>query len=189
MDQQVRVPDIGGISDVEIVEILVKPGDSIGKDQSLITLESDKAAMEVPSPAAGTIKKLNVSIGDRVSEGADILVLDIVQNPELADQSIEIETVEVPEQATAQSPELPDPTTEAAPSERQPEKPVHSNHVNTGVTIPKHASPSVRRFARELGADLAGVNGTGRKGRILRDDVKARKIDLRRIIETRQTSS
>lgn len=172
MDQQVRVPDIGGVSDVEIVEILVKPGDSIGKDQSLITLESDKAAMEVPSPAAGTIKKLNVSIGDRVSEGSDILVLDIVQTPKPADQSTEIETSEAPEQPIVQPLEMPESTPES-PSERQPEIPVRSNHARTDRTIPKHASPSVRRFARELGADLSGVKGTGRKGRILRDDVKA----------------
>ena len=173
MDQQIRVPDIGGVADVEIVEILVKPGERIEKEQSLITLESDKAAMEVPAPLAGTVTKLNVSIGDRVSEGASILLLD-VDDSESKDQPIQAESQEEQEPQNDQPavvPESPSVSISQDVSETSPSVPMNNVGVDDFLVI--HASPSVRRFARELGADLSGVNGTGRKGRILRDDVKS----------------
>ncbi len=174
MDQQVVVPDIGGIADVEIVEILVKPGESIEKEQSLITLESDKAAMEVPAPMAGTIKKLNVSIGDRVSEGASILLLNIADDTEPKDQTIHTESQKEQKTPDVQPTEVPEPETVSTSDNLTgalQSLPVKTAGFDDLYAI--HASPSVRRFARELGADLSGVTGTGRKGRILRDDVQS----------------
>ncbi|MFN2643944.1 MAG: dihydrolipoyllysine-residue acetyltransferase [Burkholderiales bacterium] len=155
--QTVAVPDIGDFKDVEVIEVLVKPGDRVVKEQSLITLESDKATMEIPSPAAGVVKDLKVKTGDKISQGAPILVL------EATEQRAEprAEPSEAP-QAAASPPSAPAPrpaTTEPRESAAPGTKP--------------HASPSVRKFARELGVELAQLQGTGPKGRILHSDVQA----------------
>jgi pyruvate dehydrogenase E2 component (dihydrolipoamide acetyltransferase) len=153
----VPVPDIGDFKEVEVIEVLVKPGDAVTKEQSLITLESDKATMEIPSPGAGVVKELKVKVGDKVSKGAAILILDSKDAPK----------AEAPKAAPAAAPAAipaptPAPTTRPVPREPREET----------VTKP-HASPSVRKFARELGVDLSKVQGSGPKGRVLHTDVQA----------------
>jgi pyruvate dehydrogenase E2 component (dihydrolipoamide acetyltransferase) len=145
---EVTVPDIGDFADIPVIEIMVKPGDVVQKDAPLVVLESDKATLDVPSPQSGIIKELKVAIGNRVSFGSTIVILDI-------DSSASVATPAPPPQATR--PELAK-ATEA--QERQP-----------GVRPPR-ASPSVRRFGRELGVDLTVVTGTGPSGRILKADLQ-----------------
>ncbi|HEX6412337.1 MAG TPA: dihydrolipoyllysine-residue acetyltransferase [Burkholderiales bacterium] len=152
---QVVVPDIGDFKEVEVIEVLVKPGDAVTKEQSLITLESDKATMEIPSPAAGVVKELKIKVGDRVSKGAPILVLD---SKDAATAKPTAPPVAKPQQAPKPVAAAP----AAAPREEAP---------SSGAK--PHASPSVRKFARELGVDLSRVQGSGPKGRILHTDVQA----------------
>jgi pyruvate dehydrogenase E2 component (dihydrolipoamide acetyltransferase) len=155
----VKVPDIGDFKDVEVIEILVKPGDRVTKEQSLITVESDKASMEIPSPADGVVQSLRVSLGDKVSEGSPILVLAAADGG--AAPAAAPAAASTP--AAAPTPKTADFATEMA------ERPVVAVE-DTGVK--PHASPSVRKFARELGVDLALVRGTGPKNRITADDVR-----------------
>jgi pyruvate dehydrogenase E2 component (dihydrolipoamide acetyltransferase) len=157
MTKDVNVPDIGDFSDVPVVTILVSVGDTIAEEDPLIELESDKATMEVPSPAAGKVKEIKLSEGDKVSEGSLILTLeDEGSGGGDADEkpADEAPKSEAPAPAAA-------PTAAPAPT---------AAVTDAGFGKP-HASPSVRAFARQLGIDLARVNGTGRKGRILREDV------------------
>jgi pyruvate dehydrogenase E2 component (dihydrolipoamide acetyltransferase) len=155
----VEVPDIGDFKDVEVIEVLVKPGDSVGKEQSLITLESDKATMEIPSPAAGVVKDLKVKVGDRISKGAAILLLESSDRG-----SAKAPAAPSPAAAPAAKASSPAPKPVPAPVAPAPEP-------SSGAK--PHASPSVRKFARELGVDLARVQGSGPKGRILHTDVQA----------------
>jgi pyruvate dehydrogenase E2 component (dihydrolipoamide acetyltransferase) len=153
----VPVPDIGDFKDVEVIEVLVKPGDSVSKEQSLITLESDKATMEIPSPSAGVVKELKIKVGDKVSKGAPILVLASGDG------------------AKAEAPKAskPSPAPAAVPSPQHAAKAEPARLAAQEETGEKpHASPSVRKFARELGVDLRVVRGSGPKGRILHTDVQ-----------------
>ena len=162
----VKVPDIGDFKDVEVIEVLVKPGDSVAKEQSLITLESDKATMEIPSPEAGVVKELKIKLGDKVSEGAAILVLAAHAGTAIAEAPAQRAKAEVvPESRPAVAEPPPEPAAPAGrPVPREPRE----------ETVSKaHASPSVRKFARELGVDLARVTGSGPKGRVLHVDVQA----------------
>jgi pyruvate dehydrogenase E2 component (dihydrolipoamide acetyltransferase) len=163
--QTVAVPDIGDFKEVEVIEVLVKPGDAIAKEQSLITLESDKATMEIPSPDGGVVKELKVKVGDKVAKGSPILVLESSAGaaPAPARQEPKPEPKAAPAQAAAVPP--PVPAAEAAP------RPVPREPREELKTKP-HASPSVRKFSRELGVDLARVPGSGPKGRILHSDVQ-----------------
>jgi pyruvate dehydrogenase E2 component (dihydrolipoamide acetyltransferase) len=151
----VEVPDIGDFKDVEVIEVLVKPGDSVAKEQSLIALESDKATMEIPSPAAGVVKDLKVKVGDKVSKGAAILLL------EASEKSVQEKAKAIP----AAAPKAPAPAPKPASAAPVPQE------APSGAK--PHASPSVRKFARELGVDLTRVQGSGPKGRILHTDVQA----------------
>jgi len=155
MTQDVHVPDIGDFTDVPVVTVLVSVGDIVAEEDPLIELESDKATMEVPSPAAGTIKEIKVSEGDTVSEGSLIMVLDSAGS------------------GGGGAPEAKAPATAApaAPAAAAPDAPAPAPAVTDAGFGKIHASPSVRAFARQLGIDLAKVNGSGRKGRILREDV------------------
>jgi len=157
---EVKVPDIGDFKDVEVIEVLVRPGDKVVKEQSLITVESDKASMEIPSPADGVVQSLRVSLGDKVSEGSPILVLTSAGGAAAPAPAPSAAAAAAPAQAT---PKTADFATEMA------ERPVVAVE-DTGVK--PHASPSVRKFARELGVDLALVRGTGPKNRITADDVR-----------------
>src|SRR5688572_2837716 len=159
----VPVPDIGDFKEVEVIEVLVKPGDTVTKEQSLITLESDKATMEIPSPAAGVVKEVRIKVGDKVAKGAAILVLESQGAPKEAPKAARPAPAAAPAAAAAPIPApTPAPSTRPVPREPRDE------------TVAKpHASPSVRKFARELGVDLSRVQGSGPKGRILHADVQA----------------
>jgi pyruvate dehydrogenase E2 component (dihydrolipoyllysine-residue acetyltransferase) len=154
--REVAVPDIGDFKDVEVIEILVKRGDRVAKDQSLVTLESDKATMEIPSPAAGVIGEIRIKVGDKVSKGSPVLSLS----------DSEAEGAQAPA-ATPKPASPPMPRATARPEPVPYEPPAESGGFKA------HASPSVRKFARELGVDLAKVRGSGAKGRVTREDVQA----------------
>jgi pyruvate dehydrogenase E2 component (dihydrolipoamide acetyltransferase) len=162
--KQVQVPDIGDFKEVEVIEILVKPGDTVAKEQSLISLESDKATMEIPSPDAGVVKEVKIKVGDKVSQGALILILE-----EAAASGSSTDRPSAPPEpvraSAAPSPSAPTPVAaRAAPLPAEPRE--------AAGTLP-HASPSIRKFARELGVDLTRVQGSGPKGRILQEDVQS----------------
>jgi pyruvate dehydrogenase E2 component (dihydrolipoamide acetyltransferase) len=160
----VPVPDIGDFKDVEVIEVLVKPGDIVEKEQSLITLESDKATMEIPAPGAGVVKELRVKVGDKISQGAPILVLEAAGDAQAAADEARAE--EAPKPAPRQS------ASRQSAAEAPKPPPVPRAPQEEASTKP-HASPSVRKFARELGVDLAQVRGSAPKGRILHADVQA----------------
>jgi pyruvate dehydrogenase E2 component (dihydrolipoamide acetyltransferase) len=155
----VKVPDIGDFKEVAIIEVLVKPGDTVTAEQSLITVESDKATMEIPSPSAGKVAELKIKVGDKVSEGSPILVLG-AQGGDAAPASAPAPARPVAEPAPALDATMPP----RPPVPKEPQEALHAK---------PHASPSVRKFARELGVDLARVKGSGPKSRILHADVQA----------------
>ena len=155
----VPVPDIGDFKEVEVIEVLVKPGDSVVKEQSLITLESDKATMEIPSPDDGVVKELKVKVGDKVGKGSPILLLASTSSAA---------TAAAPDPAPASAPSKP---VSAAPTPTPRAAPKPAPEPESGAK--PHASPSVRKFARELGVELSQVQGSGPKGRILHTDVQA----------------
>jgi pyruvate dehydrogenase E2 component (dihydrolipoamide acetyltransferase) len=164
--RRVEVPDIGDFKSVDVIEILVKPGDTVAVEQSLVTLESDKATMEVPSPAAGRVKEILLKVGDKVSQGSPILVLEEAGGAQ-ARPAAPASQAAAP--APAARPEAA-PAPAAAPS-RPP--PVPAEPAAEAGGAKPHASPSVRKFARELGVDLSRVPGSGPKNRILQSDVLA----------------
>jgi pyruvate dehydrogenase E2 component (dihydrolipoamide acetyltransferase) len=156
----VLVPDIGDFTDVPIIEILVSPGDTIAQEDPLVTLESDKATMDVPSPLEGVVQEIKVSVGDTVSEGTLLLT---VTAPDEAEEEQAKESLAEP------AAEEPAPAEET--SDEPPAAPAVASEPETAA--PPYASPGTRRLARELGVDLALVTGSGRKGRITGDDVRA----------------
>jgi len=165
---EVTVPDIGDFSDVEVIEVLVKAGDVVAPEDPLIALESDKATMEVPSPAAGTVHELKVAVGDRVSEGALILLLEpAAESP--SSESVPSSSESAPSPPPP-SPPLPEPSPPAA--ESQPSLSPSTPPPSPSAPAAAHASPAVHRFARELGADLSDVAGSGPHQRVLEEDVK-----------------
>ncbi|WP_087688096.1 dihydrolipoyllysine-residue acetyltransferase [Pandoraea sp. PE-S2R-1] len=156
----VKVPDIGGYDDVPVIEVLVKVGDTVTAEQSLVTLESDKASMDVPSPAAGVVKEIKVNVGDKVSEGSLIVVLEgAAAAPAKAAAAPAPAPQAAPAPAAPAAP-APAPAAAAAPAPQSGGQPI------------SHASPSVRKFARELGVEVTQVKGTGPKGRVTVDDVR-----------------
>ena len=161
--QEVKVPDIGDFKDVEIIEVNVAPGDQVHEEDPLVTLESDKASMEVPSPLAGKVKEVKVKSGDRVSEGDLIVVMEAGE----AKSKVEPPSPEGVQESDSHPIEAPK-EEPGAPAEAAT-KPDGEAKDFAGV----HASPSVRRLARELGVDLGQIRGSGEKGRITKDDVKA----------------
>lgn len=178
---EVKVPDIGDFKDIPVIEILVKVGDTIKKEDSLVSLESDKATMEVPSSAAGVVKEIKVAIGDKVSEGHVVVIVDAQASA----------AASAPASAAAAPAATPAPAPSAAPAAKVPETaistgvskayapntaPVLASQASSSVgNVPHHvhASPSIRKLAREFGVDLAKVKGSGNKGRITEEDVKA----------------
>jgi len=201
-DIEVKVPDIGDFSDIPVIEVFVKPGDTVKADDSLVTLESDKATMDVPSPSAGVVKELKVKPGDKVSEGRVIVTLaqDAAppEKPPAASGAGERPRAESTEvtpaapsagQGAALAPEsrsAAPAATNKAPSEPSAAPPAQRGTASiqsTPSSAPAapidaaafkqaHASPSVRKFARELGVDLSKIRGTGPSGRILQEDVQ-----------------
>lgn len=177
----VKVPDIGDFKDVEVIELLVNVGDTIEPEQSLITVESDKASMEIPASTGGVVKKIDIKIGDKVNEGSVILHVEPgagaaaapkAEAPQADAPKAEEQKGEQPKEAapspTAATP-APAPATTPAPASTSP---TASIAVPTALGQLPHASPSVRKFARELGVDLTRVNGSGPKGRITQEDVQ-----------------
>jgi pyruvate dehydrogenase E2 component (dihydrolipoamide acetyltransferase) len=187
---EVKVPDIGDFKDVPVIEVLVKPGDAVKKDDSLITLESDKATMEVPAPSSGTVKDIRVKVGDKVSEGVAILTLDAEAKataPSPASTPAKAGApLPAPAAAKPAPPPVPTPAPAAAapgakapaPSAAEAEAPITPSRAEPerqppAHGVPAHASPGVRRFARELGVEVALVKGSGPKGRILKEDIQS----------------
>jgi pyruvate dehydrogenase E2 component (dihydrolipoamide acetyltransferase) len=176
--QKVLLPDIGDFTDVDVAEVLVKPGQRVEAEQSLIVLESDKASMEIPAPFAGTIVEVKVSVGDQISEGALIAIIEVEEAG--AETKVEKKEEEKPAAAPAapsRDPALVVPRArEAKPAPVAPapvaEQPEPEPAESEGAAILPHASPSVRRVARETGVDLRLVPGTGPKARITPDDVR-----------------
>ena len=164
---EIRVPDIGDFKEIPVIEILVKPGDVVKAEDPLVVLESDKATMDVPSPAAGTVQSVAVKLGDRVSQGSVIITLAA------ADASVPavVSTAPTPAPmpATAASAPVDAPASIVTPATPSPVPSTNEANVSTNKA---HASPSVRRFGRELGVDISKVPGTGLKGRIQREDVE-----------------
>jgi len=166
---EVKVPDIGDFTDVPVIEVLVKPGDAVKVDDSLVTLESDKATMDVPSTVAGAVKSVAVKVGDKVSEGSVVVVI------ESAASSPDAGPASAGRPAPAPAAPSPQPSPASAPSTQ----PSPASGRGSGAAIDEqafrvaHASPSVRAIARELGVDLARVAGSGPKSRILVEDVRA----------------
>jgi len=178
---EVKVPDIGDFKDVEVIELLVKPGDRIKAEQSLITVESDKASMEIPSSAAGIVKELMIKLGDKISQGSALLMLEVegaaAAPAASAPAPAALAPAPRPEPAAqAPGPAAPKPTPAEAPPEPTRSLPTAAlpphEPAAAGGALP-HASPSIRKFARELGVPLGEVPGSGPKGRITQDDVQA----------------
>ena len=174
MAQDITVPDLGDFKDVEVIDVLVKPGDKIDVDTPLITLETEKATMDVPSTAAGVVKSIAIKKGDRVSKGN---VIAQIEGGEAANRKEEKKPAAAAQptppaqptpKAEAPAAAAPAPTAAPAPQQRAAAAPVAITTDFSSV----HASPSIRKFARELGVDLTAVKGSGPKGRVTADDVK-----------------
>ena len=176
--KEASVPDIGGYDDVPVIEVLVAVGDTVAKDQGLVTLESDKATMEVPAPFAGVVKELKVKVGDAVSEGSVVAMIEAEDDAGAADVgAAEAAKKPAPEVRTAETATAVPPAAPAgglaADAPKQPTAPAvrfEADAVMPG-SVP-YASPAVRMFARELGVDLSQVSGSGRGGRIGKEDVQ-----------------
>ncbi|MCT4714960.1 pyruvate dehydrogenase complex dihydrolipoyllysine-residue acetyltransferase [Enterobacteriaceae bacterium H18W14] len=172
--KEVNVPDIGG-DEVEVTEVMVKVGDKVAAEQSLITVEGDKASMEVPAPFAGTVKEIKISTGDKVSTGSLIMVFE-VEGAAPAPAAAKQEAAAPAPAAKAEKPA-------SAPAAASGKTEFAENHAYV------HATPLIRRLAREFGVNLAKVKGTGRKGRILREDVQAYVKDAVKRAETAPAAS
>jgi len=166
--KEVKVPDIGDFDDVPVIEVLVSPGDTVAEEDPLVTLESDKATMDVPAPFAGVVQELRVNVGDKVGEGSPLLLIEVGGNgaaptPDTRDvkepgQAGAAETA-VEAEAEGETEPAPEPTTAPEPAASDGQ-------------APPYASPAVRRLAREKGVDLSTVEGSGRKGRITKEDLE-----------------
>jgi len=171
--KEILVPDIGDYKDVPVIEVLVKPGDRVAAEDSLLTLESDKATMEVPAPFAGVVKELKVKVGDKVGQGVLIMTLEV----EEAGAAAPAPAAAAPAPAAAAPAPAPVAVAAAVPAPASvavAAAPAPAAAAVDEASFAKaHASPSVRRFARELGVDLGRVKATGPKGRILKDDIQA----------------
>ncbi|WP_424946169.1 dihydrolipoyllysine-residue acetyltransferase [Candidatus Spongiihabitans sp.] len=188
---EVKVPDIGDFDAVEIIEILVNIGDTVAAEDPLLTLESDKATMDIPAPGKGTITAISVAVGDSVSEGMVIMHIDTVGDTvgEVADPALQKQEAQKPAEKEVQTADIKQPANAVVETlVTQVHSPAHSPasispaameksdgalHSNRLHSNPPHASPGVRRFARELGADLGQIGGSGPKARILKQDVIA----------------
>jgi len=168
MSKEILIPDIGDFDSVEVIEVLVAVGDTVAAEDSIITVESDKASMEIPAPEAGVIKELKVSVGDNVAEGSLMMVIEpsgdvpatAVEEPKAAEPAPVIEEVKAPS-----------PAPKAVPVPAAPKASPTAN-IDEVSFSKAYASPAIRKFARELGVDLGSVEGTGRKARITKEDVK-----------------
>jgi pyruvate dehydrogenase E2 component (dihydrolipoamide acetyltransferase) len=172
--KEVNVPDIGG-DEVEVTEIMVAVGDEVSEDQSILNVEGDKAAMEVPAPFAGTVKEIKVAAGDKVSTGSLIFVFEVAGSAPAASAP------------AAKSAPASAAKTESAPAQAAPAKASNESFIENSAYA--HASPVVRRLAREFGINLANVKGTGRKARIVKEDVQNYVKNLVKQVESGQLSA
>ena len=186
--KEVLVPDIGEFDGVEVIEVLVKSGDTVAVEDPLITMESDKASMDVPSPFAGTVKDLKIKAGDKVSQNDLILTLEVEESAQdTAETAVETTEKTSPQSSPSTSPtsatasqqtgdaaivKAESVSSESSPAERVRRPPPVVMPVEQKDFLRAHASPSIRKFARELGVDLSRVHGSGRKQRITKDDVQ-----------------
>ena len=181
-EQTLVVPDIGDFDDVEVIEVHISAGDTVAVEDSLITLETDKASMDVPAEVAGTIREVLVGVGDKVSAGASVAIIEAAaqgsaQEPAEKAPSPSAPAAEAPQASEAEE-RAAEATAAAAQAPGRSEAPARQApaklpSIDEAGFARSHASPSVRKLARELGVDLAQVKGTGRKDRVLHDDVKA----------------
>ena len=177
---EIQVPDIGDFDEVTVIELMVKAGDTVRAEQSLITVESDKASMEIPSSAAGVVKEIKVSLGDKVKQGSLVLMLEVAGDA-AASAAPAAAPAAAPVSAPAAAAAAPAPVVTAAPAAAPvvaavaatAAVPVPAHAPGASVLAMPHASPSVRKFARELGVPLEEVKGQGPKGRITQEDVQA----------------
>jgi pyruvate dehydrogenase E2 component (dihydrolipoamide acetyltransferase) len=163
--REVAVPDIGDFTDVPVIEILVSPGEEVGADDPLVTLESDKATMDVPAPFAGKVVDVLVELNAKVSEGTPLLTVEPADAGAISTQEAPVESA-----VLAEEQEGPEPDDGDAPAPPKADT-VEASPASPSSDGPMYASPAVRRLAREMGVDLSAVNGTGRKGRITKEDV------------------
>ncbi|MHB1238317.1 MAG: dihydrolipoyllysine-residue acetyltransferase [Gallionella sp.] len=175
--KQVLVPDIGDYKDVSIIELLVKAGDTIKAEDNLVTLETDKAAMDVPSPYSGVIRELKVKVGDKVSQGSLILILECADASALSQGVAHPPVKSADESAHSKPQAAPSAPVVAAPAVAAvavsaPAPVQAANGSDASPHSKAHASPAIRRFARELGVPVAQVKGSGEKGRVTKDDVQ-----------------
>ena len=169
--REVLIPNIGDAEDVEVIELCVQPGDTVAVDGALIVIESDKASMEVPSPYAGTVRELSVALGDSVTTGRLIAVLD-VEDAATGEPAAPAAKASPPAAQRAEGEDAANERPPAAP-EPVPAPAAAASPAETSGTPKVYAGPATRRLARELGVDLAGLRGSGVAGRIVKDDVKA----------------
>jgi len=170
--QTILIPDMGDLQNLAVIELLIKPGDQISKDQILLVLESDKASMDVPSPFSGTIEKIHIAIGDVANTGT--LVADILATEDASEKAVNNlerngSEIKLPEKASPAVAESSKPAKRVVSKPPVPDRPALSHLPSQNLV---HASPSIRRFARELGADLSKITGSGEKGRVLKTDVQ-----------------
>ena len=179
-ERQVVIPEIGDFDDVDVIEVLVAPGDTVEAEQSLVTLESDKATMEIPAPFAGVVKELHVAVGDKVAEGTRIVTLEVADEAAAAEPEARPSTAEQP--ATAPVAERDAGSDAGNDTETDVERAAPAALLSGAPPLPRapepgvakaHASPGVRQLARELGVDLSRVQGSGAKQHILKEDVQA----------------
>ncbi|MEZ0231845.1 MAG: dihydrolipoyllysine-residue acetyltransferase [Methylophilaceae bacterium] len=174
--KDVLIPDIGNFDSVDVIEVLVKAGDTIAKDDSLITVESDKASMDIPAPFAGTVKEVKIKVGDKAAQGTLVLILDAAESETPVAKPAEAKPA-APAPVAAPAAAIPEPTRPAPEPPKVIQPQATPNPIAASVTTASgklaHASPSVRKFARELGVNLALVSGSGAKNRILQADVQA----------------
>ena len=164
--KNVELPDIGDFDAVDIIEVLVKVGDTVNENDSIITLETDKATMEIPAPFAGKVSTISVKIGDKVAKGDLILILESESDqPENSSPEIDKSTQSNKQESKATATE-----TDSTPEK---EIEIQAEDLSLNTDSGYHASPSIRKLARELGVSLSGINGTGKKGRILEEDLKS----------------
>ena len=195
---EVKVPDIGNYTGIPVIEVLVKPGDTVSKDQGLVTLESDKATMEVPSSVAGVVKEVRVKLGDEISEGMVVAIIEADGAGDSPAKKDEAKKPAAPEKPATAEPVAAAPAAEARKTSIDTSNPMRLSEIETAALAPDidpevagpqsppvafgadtvmpdkvpHASPAVRLFARELGVDLFKISGSERKGRITREDVQ-----------------
>lgn len=193
--REVQVPDIGNFDSVDVIEVFVKPGDTLAAEDSVVTLESDKASMDVPSPVAGTVKEVKVAPGAKVSQGTLLITVEVAEGaPQVASPAKPPAPPPAPEPPPPAPQAAPEPAPEALATPTPPPQPPAAAAGARQAAAPApgasvlpegpsflfdddsfdraYASPAVRRFARELGVDLGQVGGTGRKGRIVKEDVQ-----------------